>query len=264
MPDHGKLMHLFLIQEPKLTTFAHLHPSKRDRKTFEATLPNLYAGTYRIYADVTYETGFSDTFATSVDLPAPTTAADANRAEITGDPDDSWKTAWPLGEILENRECDLGHYAMLRSEPGPCVAGKALQLQFQVKSNQGEKVTLEPYLGMRGHLTLRRDDGSVFTHLHPGGSASMAALQLSVLRAEGKLPLNAAFGKDDPICELPSLSAAEQQWLQGAASTDGSTVAFPYAFPKPGRYRLWAQVKIKGEVLTGVYDIQAYRNSGAE
>jgi len=107
---------------------------------------------------------------------------------------------------------------------------------------------------MRGHLALRRDDGSVFTHLHPGGSASMAAIQLSVLRAEGKIVLDANFGKDDPKCQLPELSAKEQQWLQGRSS-DPATVSFPYAFPKPGRYRLWVQVKVKNEVLTGVYDL---------
>jgi hypothetical protein len=33
-------------------------------------------------------------------------------------------------------------------------------------------------------------------------------------------------------------------------------ISFPYAFPKPGRYRLWTQVKIKGEILTGVYEVE--------
>ncbi len=47
MPDHGKLMHLFLVQEPKLETFAHLHPVKLDRKTFEVRLPDLPAGQYQ-------------------------------------------------------------------------------------------------------------------------------------------------------------------------------------------------------------------------
>jgi hypothetical protein len=34
-----------------------------------------------------------------------------------------------------------------------------------------------------------------------------------------------------------------------------SRITFPYAFPKPGRYRLWVQVKQSGHVLTGVQDV---------
>ena len=145
---------------------------------------------------------------------------------------------------------------MKRSFDHEVVVNQPIKLQFSVHDRKGEPVILEPYLGMRGHLALRRADGSVFTHLHPGGSASMAAMRLSVLRAEGKLPLKAAFGEDDPICQLPEISEGEQDWLRGNKSDDAS-VAFPYAFPKAGIYRLWVQVKIKGEILTGVYDVEA-------
>ena len=130
-----------------------------------------------------------------------------------------------------------------------------IRLQFNVRAAAGQAVRLDSYMGMRGHLVVRRDDGSVFCHLHPGGTASMAALQLAALRAKGIIPLTAAFGADEPICQLPAPSPGEQTWV-GGTGTDTAGVSFPYAFPSPGRYRLWVQVKVKGEILTGVYDLE--------
>src|SRR5439155_6755031 len=69
IPDHGKLMHLFLIHEPGLDAMAHLHPLMRDSSHFETPLPApLPAGRYRVYADVVHESGFARTFVSSLDL----------------------------------------------------------------------------------------------------------------------------------------------------------------------------------------------------
>jgi hypothetical protein len=256
VPDHGKLMHLFLIREPGLDAFAHLHPVKRDRRTFDAALPELPGGTYRLYADVTYETGMSDTLTNAVEIPPPTAVA-AAMSTLPGDPDDSWRVAPVLISGGDHRESELSKdYTMTWVAPQQLRVNEPAELQFRVRAAEGGPVMLESYLGMRGHLALRREDGAVFTHLHPGGSASMAAMQLAVYRAEGKLPLNAAFGGEDPICQLPPLSPGEEGWLRGNPSADVATVSFPYAFPKPGKYRLWVQVRIRGKVLTGVFEAE--------
>jgi hypothetical protein len=252
VPDHGKLMHLFLLREPTLDAFAHLHPTKLDRRTFETPLPELPGGTYRLYADVTYETGMSDTLTATVTVPKKTTNSTNDFA--IGDPDDSWRVGSILG-TCRDRECPLAaDYSMNFVTPQPIAATRPVTLHFLVRKSDGQPALLESYLGMRGHLALRRDDGSVFTHLHPGGSPSMAAMQLAVFRIEGKLPLKAAFGADDPLCQLPAATAREQGWIGGNQPAEG--VSFPYAFPKPGLYRLWVQVKVAGQVLTGVYDLQ--------
>jgi hypothetical protein len=255
VPDHGKLMHLFLVREPKLSAFAHLHPIKRDRKTFEAVVPDLPAGPYRLYADVTYETGLSDTLTTAVEIPERPAEGKTGAASLAPDADDAWRVSFGLDESKASAECLFSNGGLMTwLPPERIVANEPIELRFTVRAADGRPAALEPYLGMPGHLALRRDDGSVFTHLHPGGSASMAAMQLSMLRAEGKLPLKAAFGAEDPICELPVASPADQNWLRGKAEAE--RVSFPYAFPKPGRYRLWVQVKFQGEVLTGVYDVE--------
>jgi hypothetical protein len=257
VPDHGKLMHLFLIREPGLDAFAHLHPRKRDRRTFETILPALPAGSYRLYADVTYETGLSDTITTSVQVPEiPALASTSLSSDSTAtDPDDSWRMT-PSSSNNPHESQLNANYTMNWLSSEHMSVNQPIGLRFAVRDADGIPAVLEPYLGMRGHLALRRDDGSVFTHLHPGGSASMAAMQLSVLRTEGKLPLEAAFGADDPICQLPAASIAETDWLRGNAERDSSSVSFPYAFPKPGHYRLWVQVRIKAEILTGVFDVE--------
>jgi hypothetical protein len=256
VPDHGKLMHLFLMREPQLDAFAHLHPLKQDRKTFDALLPDLPPGTYRLYADITYETGLSDTLTNSVDIPERPPVGQPQVISAR-DPDDSWRLASDLDSGSTTRECRLSpEYTMTWISPDQLLLNQPTDLHFAVRTSEGQPVALEPYLGMRGHLALLRDDGAVFTHLHPGGSASMAAMQLAVFRAEGKLPLSAAFGAEDPICQLPDMPSGEQRWLRGNSSNNPSEVSFPYAFPKPGHYRLWVQVKIKGEVLTGVFDLE--------
>lgn len=262
VPDHGKLMHLFLIREPALDAFAHLHPVKLDRKTFETGLPDLPSGSYRLYADVTYETGYSDTVTTTVEIPEKPGHENSGSRPESPDPDDSWRIGPATGDKPARNVSRLpaGH-TMTWTPPERMVQNQPERLRFAVRDAEGLPVSLEPYLGMRGHLALRRDDGTVFTHLHPGGSASMAAMQLSVLRADGKLPLNAAFGGDDPICQLPAPTAGEQGWLGGTASAETGEVSFPYAFPQPGRYRLWVQVRIKGETMTGVFDMEVQPSS---
>src|SRR5205085_10392759 len=143
---------------------------------------------------------------TAVDIPEPPGHRDTKASLDLFDSDDSWKITSPSEG--SSRQCRLGtNYTMTWSCPEPAVPNRPVRLLFTVRDAQDEPVMLEPYLGMRGHLALRREDGSVFTHLHPGGSASMAAMQLSVLRSEGKAKLDAAFGKNDPYCQLPPMSS---------------------------------------------------------
>jgi len=258
VPDHGKLMHLFLVREPGLDAFAHLHPIKQDKRTFDAALPELPGGMYQVYADVTYETGFSDTLTNKIQIPESASPQPAISEPRTTDPDDSWRVVSSRDSSPARHEFQLApNCTMTWRAPETIRINQPLTLRFTVRDAKGQPIPLDPYLGMRGHLALRRDDGAVFTHLHPGGTASMASMQLSTLRSEDKLPLRAAFGADDPLCRLPPMAPGEQPWLRGIDGPDTSTVSFPYAFPKPGKYRMWVQVKVKGAILTGVYDLEA-------
>jgi hypothetical protein len=258
VPDHGKLMHLFLIRTPHLDAFAHLHPVKLNWKTFECELPELPEGQYDLYADITYETGSSDTLVTQIALPFAQPPA-GNSGKRLLDQDDSWRVSDPFStsaaDSLNVSSPLSSEYTMRWLGDRSVRQNEEIRLRFAVQDLSGRAVALQPYMGMLGHLILRRDDGSVFTHLHPSGSFSMASQQLFELRAEGKAPLKVAPASGDPLCQLPSLEESQAAWLLANPPDAEQAISFPYAFPKSGLYRVWAQVKVQGEVLTGVFDI---------
>lgn len=221
MPDHGKLMHLFLLREPGLDAFAHLHPVPAPApagelpKELTATLPPLPAGTYRLYADVVHESGFPQTLVDKVVVPASSGEAPPS------DPDDSWSVGSGGGEMIWHREA--------------LKVGSEADLHFELRGPDGRPAPIEPYMGMQGHAVIAREDGKVFVHLHPMGSINMAAQQL--------------FEKEDGMAGMDH----SMHMRHGAAS---SAVSFPYEFPRPGRYRIWVQVKSGGQVRTGVFDAE--------
>ena len=57
------------------------------------------------------------------------------------------------------------------------MAGDERLLTFRATNADGTPAALEPYMGMIGHVAVANAEGTVFAHLHPSGSISMAALQ---------------------------------------------------------------------------------------
>ncbi len=252
--DHGKLMHLFLVRAPDFNAFAHLHPVRRDARTFENVLPALPAGTYRLYGEITHENGASETLTAEVALPAPIGAA----AQAAVDPkmlneiicqsplppvgngaqpflldaDDSWHISPPpLPAATTRTQVSrlMGGGSMVFENAGDLIENSETSLRFSVFTRTGERAAIQAYMGMRGHAVVRRDDGEVFTHLHPAGTISMAAQEM--------------------------LNPPERSGDAAPAAVDPAAVTFPYAFPRPGAYRLWVQMRVEGRVLTGVFDV---------
>ncbi|MEP6768025.1 MAG: hypothetical protein ABJC61_05110 [Acidobacteriota bacterium] len=239
VPDHGKLVHLFAMREPALDAFAHLHPAAVSNRAFEAPFPALPAGTYSIFADVTDETGLSQTLTARADVPAAPADGVPTPAGVSAAPDrdDSWRLGAPLPPVIGARgTSDLGGGLSMawESPAGSVLAGREITLRFLVRDAAGRPVSLEPYMGMMAHAAVMRDDGSVFIHLHPMGTISMASLERLSSGAPATTP-------ESPMAMHPSDRTGE--------------VSFPYAFPKPGPYRLWVQVRSGGEVRTGVFDV---------
>jgi len=235
VPDHGHLMHLFLVRDSTVSAFAHLHPLPRDSTTFEAALPPLPAGTYRVYADIVHESGFAETLVATIALPPP---AGPWRPS---DRDDAW-TGNEKRETGNVSDLADGSTMIWDRSAAPIVVDQEAPLRFVVTDPGGRPATLEPYMGMAGHAMLTRDDGAVFVHLHPAGSVSLAALETFQLRQPGDT-IRGALAKR--LTTMQMGNRRESELRSGA-------VTFPY--PKPGHYRIWVQVKRGSRILTGAFD----------
>jgi hypothetical protein len=242
MPDHGKLAHQFVVRLDSLDVFAHLHPTMPDRATFATALPPLPAGRYRVFTDIVHESGFERTLVDSFTVAAPPIGSSTARLA----PDDAWFRG-PVTRISEaTRESPLedGLVISWTGDAQP-IAGRPGALRFSLRTITGGPVTVEPYLGMHGHAVVMRRDGQVFIHLHPSGTTSMAAQMAFALRdrgdttAGGRLQLDAA--------PVPMATAAPLR-----------EIAFPYAFPSAGDYRVWVQLRSAGRVRTAAFDVRVH------
>jgi hypothetical protein len=229
IPDHGHLMHLFLLRMPGMDRFYHLHPEETAPDEFAESLPSIAAGHYKIFADIVRASGFPDTMVTEIDLPEVAGGA------LEGDDSEAFAPAEGEAhdESVSSPLADGGRMIWKR-EPEALSANRLLWFRFRVEDAQGRAAQdLEPYMGMAGHAEFIRSDFSVFAHVHPGGSASMAAVSLA---NEG---------------ETANRAAGMEQMDMGPV---GAEVAFPYGFPRPGVYRIFVQVKRGSKVETGAFD----------
>ena len=240
IPDHGHLMHLFLLRAPGLDAIWHLHPNPADGGAFVADLPDVPAGHYQVFADVVDPRGYPWTLVGSIDLPQITGKT------LAGD-DSAWSGAPLSAPVADSTTSPLpdGGRIVWQHPPGGLKAGMPFEFTFSVQDKDGRPVQdLEPYMGMAGHAEFVRSDLSVFAHVHPAGSVSMAALEL----AEGGMQNLAGTEASAASTAMPmSMPMAES----GALPPE---VRFPYGFPQPGEYRIYVQIKRAGKVETGDFD----------
>jgi len=244
LPDHGKLLHAFLIREPDHAVFAHLHPVFTGGKTFDLTLPPIPEGTYKILADLTFAySAISTTAAGTVSIPS-VPAAGLSRVAPAPDSDDSWAESSPQAAVGE-QVCTLPGLRVTWKPHSPLRANHDANLVFEVRDSTGAAVVLEPYMGMMSHAAVLRNGGAVFAHLHPSGNYSMAAQSYF----ESKLVRDAG-GEGDGVIDHSKMHHGAMP------SSDSSTISLPYEFPSPGSYRIWVQIKTGGQVETATFDTQ--------
>jgi len=227
LPDHGHLMHLYVIRLPGMERVLHLHPERTGPATFTQTLPSMTAGRYALYGDVVHASGLAETATGEIELPAVSGAA------LAGD------DAEGSGESIERAEYNANSFPLragLRMVwdrgAGPFHVRRPYTFRFRLEDSVGRPARdVELYMGMLGHAAFVSHDRTVFAHIHPFGSVAMPALELAQ-------PADPHAGHDVVDAGLPP------------------EVSFPYGFSKPGAYRIVVQMKLAGKVVTGLFDVK--------
>ena len=244
VPDHGKLMHLFVVRADDAGAFAHLHPQAQDTSAnpaFVTTLPPLPPGRYHLYGDVVHETGFERTLVGAVEI----ASGGATGQSTLSDPDD----AWYVGGASADGSARLhdGSTMTVHTVPsGGVQAGRELTVRVSVTDSSGLPVKLEPYLGMPAHGVVTRVDGQVYVHLHPMGTVTTAAQAAFLARDRGDTTESGRLRLERHATHAMTASLVTEA---------ASVVEFPYAFPQSGDYRLFVQVRRDGRILTGAFAI---------
>jgi hypothetical protein len=281
IPDHGKLMHLFLVKQGSMDAFAHLHPVRIDTLNYEATLPNLPTGKYLVFADIMRFNGFQYTIADSVEIKSPV----KNTSSKIGDSDDTFvitnaiNTKSPTqpdpniticGKPGVRTKLQDGSSIVWEEKPNkPLLAGQVYDLKFSVLSPDGKMADLQPYLGMMGHAAIVKNDGSTYIHLHPTGTVSSTAVTVMEKRIGETTPTPVLLPEktfrdsiDKVLVKVQTMSETERDKFlmpnmnhqTNQKGHHGNMVRFPYVFPAAGDYRIWLQIKRNGKVLTGAFE----------
>jgi hypothetical protein len=228
IPDHGHLMHLFLVRAPGLDAIAHLHPRRTGEATFAQATPPLPAGSYRLFGDIVHQTGLDETVTARLELAGA-------RGDLEGaafDPDDASALIPRAASVdVPSFSFSDGSGRLRWLDARAPRAGETLALAFEVEDPQGRAAAgIQPYMGMAGHAMIVARDFTVFAHVHPTGSVPMAT------RVGG-----------GGVCVSPP--------PHHLGMTFPPRVQFPVVFPRAGDYRLFVQIKREERIETAAFDL---------
>lgn len=190
VPDHGKLIHLFLISKEN-GRVAHLHPVRTKDHRFETAIPPLPEGNYQVFADITTLSGRTITFSSNITLDKPP------MTYTPTDPDDSWAD-------LKNSK-----YKIVFQNADSINSEEIQELRFEVLDEAGIPQKIENYMGMTGHAALIRNDGTLFAHIHPVGTVSMGSMPMDHSSAD----MDMQTARDDSKLAFPYRFYADGHYI---------------------------------------------------
>ncbi|MFI0424017.1 hypothetical protein [Spongiactinospora sp. 9N601] len=250
----GGLLHL-LVVGPSGRLW-HLHPVRTDAGVFEVRLPLPEAGHYAVSAEFARRGGGVQQLRSASGIDAVSAAGPAAPADL------------PVGT---GSRTVAG--VQVRLTASALVAGKAAVLTARV----GDRATLQPWLGMLGHLVVAgplspeaaagtaTQGAQVWAHSHsmgamPDGARTTSGhLHRAMPDAQRTTSGHVHGATPDPSMGsgMPAMSGLTS--VNGDSTADetvaayGPDVSFVYTFPTPGFYRIWIQAERDHTILTAPY-----------
>lgn len=224
----GALMHLLVVGPSG--QLQHLHPVMTGPGAFDVAVRLAEAGHYAVSAEVARRGGGVQQLRSATGLDIASGSASAEPSQSGG---------------LGSRTVD-GVQVQL-SAPS-LTAGTATVLTTRV----GDSATLQPWLGMLGHLIVvgplpsdatrvgeAAQTAEVWAHSHSmGGMGAMAGMDMGA-------------GSTDSSGTMNGLMPANgDSVIDETVAAYGPDVSFVYTFPAPGNYRVWIQAERNSTILT--------------
>lgn len=191
---HEALMHLVVI-DASGAFFAHLHPTYDGAGRYSVGFTPDRPGRYTAYVEVARQESGSQIAQRTFTVGGAGPATPAQPAPGLG-----------------MREVNGLQVRSWASQPS-IRAGRQTTLTFSFAQGGQPVTTMQPWLGMAGHLIARSADEAIYAHVHA---------------AEPMAP--------------PGFAAQGVRY--------GPDVRFVYTFPVPGRYQLWAQFRHNDAIVT--------------
>jgi hypothetical protein len=248
--DHDHLMHLYLIRQPGIDVVYHLHPEQIAPGEFQLALPSIPAGLYNLYADVVHATGFPETLVAQIELPEIAGRAlngdDAKGIAQPLNPLRGEPNGCPVNPVAGSRSHLPDGYTMVWDNAAKLPAKTPQIFEFSLFAPDGKPAPdMVLYMGMVGHAAFVKEDGTVFAHVHPSGTVSMAALGMAAAQNQPSQP------ESGTTALMPGMSMSSAK-----VQTSGvpNTIGFPYGFPTAGAYRIFVQMKHGQTIETAAFD----------
>lgn len=225
---HEKPMHLLIVSDD-LDEFYHEHPAVQSDGSYKVPFIFPNGGGYKLYTDFTPPESKQVVHNFSVNV------GGSQRAAKPLIPD-----AKPENTV-ENLRVEM-------KPDGDFVSGREMMISFNVTdAATNQQVTdLENYLGEKAHFVVVSQDLQQFVHAHP----------MSGDNVKENVKVNAKENAKENEAHTHDASSAHGDKTGKMMNPNGASIVSAHVtFPKASVYRLWAQFKRGGKVVTVPFTI---------